>query len=254
MTEVKTSSDGLKWVYGGPDTDDHLALGGHEAALGPILKAHCPPYKAYVNVGAHVGTWALRLADTAKVVYAIEANLETYHTLVENVALNTLDDKVYPLYAVAWDRSNRLVSLVDVNNKPTGGSTRAIEGGGSRLTTTLDTLIGWSKTPIGLISMDVEGAEAKVLAGAEEVIMRDRPILVIELHEGHPGTDEDLRDQVYELLRKYDYTFTSLRVCPPEEHLLCTPNDAIMAEPETIKAASSSDAQPEEELDALPAD
>ena len=236
MKEIR-EADGFKWVFRGPDTDDHLALGGHETALGPILESFSDPEKAFINVGAHVGLWALRMAEHFKLVYAVEANLATYHVLYENTELNDLLDQVFPVFATAWDVPNETVTLIDENDKETGGSTRAeASDSGTNITTTLDILFADGTLPVGLITLDVEGAEARVLRGAKKLIQKDRPYLVIELHEGHPGTDPDLRQQVYDLLDELEYTYNSVQITG--ERLICTPNEVVTDdnELEVVKA------------------
>ncbi len=49
-------------------------------------------------------------------------------------------------------------------------------------TVRLDTLIATGYAPPGLIKIDVEGAEALVLAGARALLTRTRPVLVVEVH------------------------------------------------------------------------
>jgi FkbM family methyltransferase len=45
---------------------------------------------------------------------------------------------------------------------------------------TLDTEL--AKTPVSLMKIDCEGYELKILQGAREVLRRDRPVLLIEVH------------------------------------------------------------------------
>lgn len=233
-SQIVTSPDGYRWCVGGNDTDDHLALGGHETALEPIMVSMCDPERAFLNVGAHVGLWAIRMAKHAKRVYAIEANANTAHALQRNVVLNDLDDEVIIYTMALWDNDTDKVLMVDANGKTTGGSTRAElrdvdkyekDEKGSYVSNKLIStrrLDGFQFSPIGLIVMDVEGAEARVLRGAKETIARDRPNMIIELHEGHPGTDADLRQQVYDVLDELNYTYVSVDITG--ERLLCYPD------------------------------
>lgn len=228
-TDEVVEADGLKWYVRGSTTDDHLALGGHEAQLKPIMDLLCPPGKAYFNIGAHIGTWALRLANRASCVYAFEANLLTAQCLERNIELNELGSKVLVYPVALWDNDTDLVTMVDENDKATGGSTRAVVASNSARTIGTRRLDDLDLRPgdVGFISMDVEGAEARILRGAKETINLHRPNMLIELHENHPGTDPDLRQQVYDVLDELNYAYHSLFVSYPEEHLICQPAERV---------------------------
>jgi len=85
--------------------------------------------------------------------------------------------------------------------------------------------------PVGVIKIDVEGAEAHVLRGAKEVISRDKPTLFVELHDGHPGTDPGLRQEVYGILRELGYDYHSINI-NGEEYLYCKHESQVEDYPE----------------------
>jgi FkbM family methyltransferase len=225
-------ADALLWIDRGPTSDDHLAFTGHEAELTPYVFGLADPDAWYVNVGAHVGTWSLRMAYRAKRVFALEANRLTYNVLYQNIALNALQKRVVPLLEAAWDEDGWPLNLTDAQGKSSGGSTRVVDAGWLRvheiLSKKLDTIfppVVNSTERVGFIQMDVEGAEARVLRGAEAILTHDRPNLLIELHEGHPGTDSDLRQQVNKILDRQGYEYHSVRVAGTEEHIVAVPSE-----------------------------
>ena len=231
--ERVVESDGFKWIVH-PNSDDHLALGGHETALGPIMQSMCNPSRTFVNVGAHVGTWAIRMSPFVSQVHAFEANPRTANWLQDNIDINELHDKIIVHRAAAWDKTGETLQLIDVNGIDTGGSTRVAE----QTDTGKGTYTGFAAKTVrldncplgvpGLIVMDVEGAEARVLRGAVSVLKTFRPNLIIELHEGHPGTDPDLRKQVYDVLDYCDYDYHSVEITG--ERLLCRPAEEELDE------------------------
>lgn len=232
MTEPYVTADGLRWLNRGPKTDDHLAHGGHERELGPILRGLYKPGTTYVNIGAHVGTWALRMASSGTThTVAVEGNPSTFGILQKNVALNNFSHHELTLCReILWD-SETLVYFTDAKGVKDSGSTRVEQQVGFNKewgydTTTLDDLLArLAPLPtVGLIQMDVEGAEARILRGGVETISRDKPVLLVELHEGHPGTDPDLRQQVVAFLEKTGYSWSSVAI-GVEEYLVCLPDD-----------------------------
>ena len=71
-----------------------------------------------------------------------------------------------------------------------------------------------------LIKVDVEGAEMLVLEGAEEVLRRRRPVVLLSVHPGYLPRFGSDRQQVGEWLQARGYEWTILAV-DHEEHWLC---------------------------------
>ena len=62
------------------------------------------------------------------------------------------------------------------------------------------TLDSYGFSNVGFIKIDVEGFEAAVLAGARDTILRERPVMQIELEEQHTGRPiEELLAMVQDL-------------------------------------------------------
>lgn len=57
--------------------------------------------------------------------------------------------------------------------------------------------------PVGLLKIDVEGLERAVIAGAAELLRRDRPVLLVEIYGGaasNPDPERTIAD-----IRAYGY-------------------------------------------------
>ena len=65
-----------------------------------------------------------------------------------------------------------------------------------------------NKAPIGLIKIDVEGHEINALFGAQEIILKNKPIIIFEQHssEIESGTSE-----VISYLKSLDYEFFEIK-------------------------------------------
>jgi FkbM family methyltransferase len=260
--QIARAQDGTAWVFRGDGYDDHLALGGHEAGLGMTLEwllDLTPNYMAVVNVGAHVGTWAVRFAQHRKCVIAYEMDPETADTLRQNASLNGVAEKMLIIEKPVLDKPGVAVKRVVANGRAESGSTRAEvaqDDGSLALSTTLDELdLPSSVESVGLILMDVEGAEAQVLQGATNLLRRDKPVLVIELHEGHPGVSENIREEVEALLDEAGYVWHSQYELS-EEHIIAVPKDwfhidLFLFEPTEDIAGSDPDVVMPDELAAL---
>jgi FkbM family methyltransferase len=173
-------ADGLRWVQRGGNSDDWIAV-GHEESLAPVLDGLLPAGGVYVDVGAHVGRWALRLARKASTVVAVEANPATAAVLRAHIALNDVTN-VAVVEMAAWDCETRL-RLSDPNGKVTGGSTRVLPADGGEDTVEarpLDAVL--SDVSPDLVKLDVEGADLHAIRGLAGTLARARPTLFIEDH------------------------------------------------------------------------
>lgn len=164
------------------------------------------PDRCIVDVGANVGLHSLAWARLAPVV-ALEPAPDTFARLEANVAANGMQNRVRTLRTAAGDTVGEVnffvaadsgfSSLKDTHHVPIRDQIKVP-------CTTLDALAVELPLPVGLLKIDVEGLERAVIAGAAELLLRDRPVLMVEIFEGvdsNPdpiGTVEDIRAYGYE--------------------------------------------------------
>jgi len=144
------------------------------------------PGKTFVDVGAHVGTWALPFARSGRAghVVAIEASAENYAHLVAGVALNRDAGLIHPVHAAAGDVSGEVTLNVGIGDWsgfgcsvaefPINGETRPERVRALRV----DEL---ELQNVGLVKIDVEGHERAVLRGMRATLERTRPSLLVEI-------------------------------------------------------------------------
>jgi FkbM family methyltransferase len=178
-------ADGLLWVDRGNRTGDVLGFSDHEAELKPLVDSLCPQDGVFLDVGAHVGHYALRLAaaSSGRRVIAVEANPDTAATLRRHVAMNDLPN-VRVLELAAWDEPARL-RLYDAAGQVEGGSTRVLpadNGDGTVTAGRLDVALA-DLDRLDLVKLDVEGADIHALEGMAGLVERLRPTLFIECHD-----------------------------------------------------------------------
>lgn len=192
---------GLRWQMRVPP-EDHI--GGvlctgvpYELELLERTAAFLSPGAVVVDVGANIGNHAVfwALAAGAKVI-ALEPNPEAFEYLKANISVNGLERSIeaHQLAAGAHAGSAGVLDRAAGNL----GQTSLRYGSGPIDVTTLDQLLG--STRVGLVKVDVEGAESAVLAGAPEVLQRDRPAVVCE------AADQDCVATVDSLLAPLGYS------------------------------------------------
>jgi FkbM family methyltransferase len=183
-------ADGLLWIDRGPGTGDGIGWQDHEAELRPLLGGLLPEGGVFLDVGAHVGHWALRLAGKASKVIAVEANPATASTLRKHIAMNDLERKVKVIEMAAWDERATL-RLEDPNGQAEGGSTRVLPVPPG--TVMDDDMITRARrldeqpelthlNRLDLVKLDVEGADIHALDGMAGLLGKYRPVLFIEDH------------------------------------------------------------------------
>lgn len=146
----------------------------------------CRQRRVALDVGAHIGLWAVQLVEHFETVVAFEPHPDSFAALAENVA-----GKGVTLYncalgesggpGIGWLADIGLAAHVAVAGEETVAAVE-VE------VTSLDTI---EFPPIDFIKIDVEGFETFVLRGGARTIQRDRPVIVIEQkHERRYGLDD----------------------------------------------------------------
>ena len=148
------------------------------------------PGSRVVDVGAHVGFFTERFATWVGPegsVTALEPEPVNFGRLRRRVARTGLGGRVQAVNAAAVERSGGVFLRVDPTHP--GDHQLAVEGLPVR-GVTLDEIVGPADPrPLSLVKIDVQGAEARVVAGGEETMRRLRPSLLVEVD------DERLRRQ-----------------------------------------------------------
>jgi len=161
-----------------------------------FLKALLEPGMSVFDVGAFIGTHTLAFATfcgSEGTVTSFEPRREIFDVLAANVTLNGFTNvtvKNLGLAEKAFELTLGALNLDDANNF--GGL--ALEGGGSTQTvasyqTSVVTLDSLNPDRLDLIKLDVEGMEARVLAGAAATINRCRPIVFCECNDLQGGAE-----------------------------------------------------------------
>jgi FkbM family methyltransferase len=157
----------------------------YEPELG-VLPLLVDPQRTCVDAGANRGTYTYFLSKLARHVYAYEPNPAMRWILQRSVSKNVSVSEM-ALSDRAGD-AQFAVPRSKVKCRNNAGSLKV-----SMLAESSDDLVVMPvKTArlddqgvanVGFIKIDVEGHEREVLTGAQQVILRDRPVLLIEMME-----------------------------------------------------------------------
>ena len=158
---------------------------GHawEGFMSPYILKYCRPGSLAVDVGAHIGTHTIQLSravgEKGKVL-AIEPQPKSLQELVVNMALNQANNIEFFWGAAGSQHSNIELNPLSAENEGAAG----LGSGGTGQFVEVIPLDSLQLQNVSLIKIDVEGMEIDVLRGAKETILRDHPVLLIEIMGG----------------------------------------------------------------------
>jgi FkbM family methyltransferase len=147
-----------------------------------LLPAVVDSGRAAVDVGAHAGSYTVKLARIAPKVFAFEPDTEMADLLRRAAPRNVVvsSDAVSDTAGMKTFR----VPVAEGHASVTLGSLAPLESVATVdrqvRTTTLDQL---ADEDIGFVKIDVEGHEAEVLAGGRELLRKRRPVFLLEAND-----------------------------------------------------------------------
>jgi FkbM family methyltransferase len=175
------------------------------------LQYFVPRGRMAIDAGSSIGLYAQELAWLAPKVVAFEANPD-----VAAFARSVASRKVRVINVALSDENGRAKLRIPLNRR--GGTTNdlaTIAPGNSLdsqefVTVEIETrqLDDYNFDDCGFIKIDVEGHEDAVLDGAEKLIQKSHPVLMIELDEGlNPGAIRRIATRLSQ--RSYNAYFLS---------------------------------------------
>ena len=161
-----------------------LRSGAYEPHLTAVFERYCRPGMTVVDVGANLGYFSLlaaRLVGPGGRVVALEPNSENCRLLLSSLRRSgAANVELLPVAADTAPGWAYYSTHVGSNGGLIDDGDLLARFGVVVPTFRLDDLVDG---PVGLLKMDVEGAEGRVVAGATRIIEEDRPIITTELKE-----------------------------------------------------------------------
>jgi FkbM family methyltransferase len=155
-----------------------------EARHTDYLQQFVPQGATVIDVGANIGFFARKfgqwVGQNGKVI-AIEPEINNVKLLQRGLQRAGLNAVVEVIHAAATETDGEISLVVDPYhpaNHRIGQSAVKVPA------RAIDSLTAQLNTPVTLIKIDVQGAEAQVLAGAKATLRRDKPVIFIEIDAG----------------------------------------------------------------------
>jgi|HubBroStandDraft_6_1064221.scaffolds.fasta_scaffold28143_3 FkbM family methyltransferase len=184
-------------------------FGAHSRNELALLRTFVDPGDLVYDVGAHIGTFAIPLAqacgESGRVI-AIEADASNFALLRHNLGQHGLLGRVTPLCGLAGAGTGRF-RAVRFPGHTSATYFTPDPAGESLATIRIDDLHAMDPARVGVIKIDVEGMELCVLQSAERTIARDRPLLHVEMSPEQLSRQGATPDDIEALMRRHDYRF-----------------------------------------------
>lgn len=178
------------------------ATGSHEPMEQTFLLHLVRPGDLAVDVGANVGIYSLSLAGLGLKVWAFEPSSAIRPALTHNVHLNRAEDRVTVLpFALGAENGDALFTrdLEGTNHLVTGepiGPTESVEI--RRLDDVVaDPATGLVGEDVFLLKVDAEGEDEAVLLGADALLERCQPVVIVETWGGGEAVRRLLAEHGY---------------------------------------------------------
>ncbi len=170
-----------------PDADEHF----FQYQRKPYLKAlpFAKRRRTAIDVGAHVGLWTRYMARDFSRVVAFEPEKDNFACLLRNTEkLRNVDT-----YRVALAEKSGWGTMVNPMHNNTG-AWELTDGNDI----SLKALDSFEFTSVDLIKIDTQGSEAGVLEGARETLLREKPIVIVEIFMNVKVTKSGIRGDLNE--------------------------------------------------------
>jgi len=155
--------------------DTAFYFGFYESELHPYVRKLVGPGRRVFDVGGHRGWEAMVFAKQSRTpVLTFEVNHENREYMQRSFALNDYEIEIDPRYVGDKDDNDSV---------------------------TIDTAADEYFTP-EFIKMDIEGAEAHALRGAERTMAKHKPAWIVEVH------GLEIENECLEILRDFHYETT----------------------------------------------
>ena len=211
-TEEISTVYGTFHCWPGDFINQHLIkFGAHTRNELSMLREFIAPGDNIVDVGAHIGSFAVpfaRFNQGLGSIFAFEAHPGNFRLLCMNIAANGLESSISPVNAIVFDR-DATFKVLQPDPGNTGTFTFLPDSPSNHHAQVLG-LDAWHQASgahpkVNLLKIDVEGAELSVLNSARQLIVSCRPMLYIEINQAALARFNVTIGQVEEFLRTLGY-------------------------------------------------
>lgn len=177
----------------------------------------CSGSKNVIEIGGNVGLYTLVGSAATDGFYTVyEPHPINYRSLQQNIILNNSKAICVEQAVVGTDGPSKImlhVPILETGNTSTGAFVSDAEGIDRKSTEAFEvTTTNYESFPYvpDLLKLDVEGAEFTILNSMQNVLCKNRTIILVEVRR--PPKTKQLRKWLYDFSKKSDYRLFA--ICP----------------------------------------
>lgn len=168
--------------------------------------------KVIMDIGANIGTTALFYANLNKtaIIYAFEPHPELYKRAKENVSLNAFNN--INLINIGVGEKKEILKLYEVNkNNPGMNRIMAKEMNLNlpykevSIEKLDDFVLENNIFQVDFIKIDIEGFEYSALLGAKNILIKNKPLMYIEIDDDNLKANNKSAKELLDLLISFGY-------------------------------------------------
>lgn len=180
---MQASIDGINYKLDlGEVIDVGIYLDRYEPDLTTAIEKYCRSGFTVLDIGANIGAHTLHMASIigeSGRVFAFEPTNYAYQKLLHNISLNQFEN-ITPIQIVLSDKNLLRQSIHFRSSWPTKGNPVEQES-----IVDFIKLDDWCKREnlehVDLIKLDVDGNEYSVIKGAKSLLIRQHPLILMEV-------------------------------------------------------------------------
>lgn len=193
-----------------------------------FLNRELTPNSNFVDVGSNYGYHSIRASKLCKKVFSFEPQTLMYNLSKKSLIDNNINN--VEVYNLALGDEEKEINLSNINYSEkdfNGGEVSVVYDSNFGETTKIVKLDTMIEDPIDVIKIDVQGYEKFVINGAQEIIKKNKPILIVEF-ENHQLNKFGYNCKIlFDFIRNLNYTIFLLDYFYPSD-FVCVHNDNLI--------------------------
>jgi FkbM family methyltransferase len=162
--------------------------GYYDKPLGNLLKKIIKPGDVFMDIGANIGYFSMLAAikEPSANVIAFEPAIANFEKLSQNIVLNKFRNIQTVKAAAGEFNEEKILYLSAEDNMGMNSFEQPENYSGKKEKVKVVRMDDWFRqsglSRINIIKMDTEGSELSVLNGMKEILMKFKPLLIIEIN------------------------------------------------------------------------